>query len=178
MRDIKIKSGSPAYKAAYMGVLSACAIALGYLEGLLPPMPFMPPGAKLGLSNIAVMLASKRFGFLYAVAIAAAKAGFAGLTRGTTAFFMSLAGGVLSAAAVSALFKLKNNPFGFIGLGIISAIAHNAGQLGVASVLLGRGAVLAYAPYLFVFSIVTGAVTGTALKIILPATLRLEENKT
>ena len=36
-------------RVAFTGLLAALAIALSFLEGLLPPLPMMPPGAKLGL---------------------------------------------------------------------------------------------------------------------------------
>ena len=38
-----------------MGLFFALALVLSALEGLLPPMPFLPPGVKLGLSNIVTM---------------------------------------------------------------------------------------------------------------------------
>ena len=40
---------------ALTGLLAALALALSFLEGLLPPLPFLTPGAKLGLSNIFTM---------------------------------------------------------------------------------------------------------------------------
>ena len=46
------------YKIALFGVLSAVALTLSYLEGLIPTVAFMPPGAKMGFSNIATMFAA------------------------------------------------------------------------------------------------------------------------
>ena len=45
-------------RAAFTGMLAALALAFSFLEGLLPPLPMMPPGAKLGLSNIVTMYAA------------------------------------------------------------------------------------------------------------------------
>ena len=45
-------------RVALTGLLAALALALSFLEGLLQPLPMMPPGAKLGLSNIASMYAA------------------------------------------------------------------------------------------------------------------------
>ena len=174
---MKVNKKSLSYKTASMGIMGALAIVLGYLESLIPPVPFMPPGAKLGISNIVVMFAAKKFGLAYALVIALIKAGFAGITRGFVAFCMSLAGGILSAVVTYLIINSEKKPFGCIGLGILSAAAHNVGQLIVALVLLGNKAVFAYAPYLFLFSLITGALTGTVLKIILPAIERLEETK-
>ena len=43
---------------AWVGVMASLAIALSFLESLLPQMPFLPPGAKLGLSNLVVLYAA------------------------------------------------------------------------------------------------------------------------
>ena len=58
---------------------------------------------------------------------------------------------------------------GLLGASIIAAVCPNAGQLAAAAVLTGTGAVLGYAPALLIFSLITGAVTGTVLRIVMPA---------
>ena len=56
---------SRAKQVALLGMLGAVAIVLSWLEGMLGPVPGLPPGAKLGLSNVATMLAaSKNVAFL------------------------------------------------------------------------------------------------------------------
>ena len=40
---------------AVMGMLTALSSALSFLEWLLPPVPGLPPGVKLGLANVVVM---------------------------------------------------------------------------------------------------------------------------
>ena len=42
-------------RVAFTGLLAALAIALSFLEGLLPPLPMMPPGAKLGFVSSVIM---------------------------------------------------------------------------------------------------------------------------
>lgn len=156
------------FRVAKLGVFSALAIALNYLEGLLPPLAFLPPGAKLGLSNLIVMMVAYQYGLSGAITIAIIKSLFVLATRGAVAFFMSLAGGLMSAIATSLLIKWKKSPFGFIGLGIMGALMHNVGQFLVASAVMGSVAVLAYAPYLFAFALLSGSVTGVMLKITVP----------
>lgn len=146
-----------------VGIFTAAALALSFLESLLPPVPGMPPGAKLGLSNIVTMLAARELGLFYALFIAVMKAGFAFLTRGATAFFMSLVGGLFSAFAAYLLLHSGKQPFGTLGIGICSALMHNLGQLLVALVLLGK-AILYYLPFLMLFSVITGSVTGIVLQ--------------
>lgn len=158
-----------ARKTALLGILCAQAIALSFLENLIPSLPFLPPGAKPGFSNIVTMFTVLTLGLPQAMCITVFKALFALMTRGATAFFMSLAGGVLSTLAMWAATKIKSDPFGLLGASIIAAVCHNAGQLAAAAVLTGTGAVLGYAPALLIFSLITGAVTGTVLRIVMPA---------
>ena len=35
-----------------MGLLLALAVALNLAESMVPPLPVLPPGVKLGLSNL------------------------------------------------------------------------------------------------------------------------------
>ena len=158
-----------ARKTALMGILCAQALALSFLENLIPALPFMPPGAKPGFSNIVTMFAAMNMGLPEALCITFIKAAFAGVTRGPTAFFMSLTGGALSTLIMYLAIKIKNNPFGILGIAIISAVFHNIGQLICAIVITGTKAVVSYAPVLLVFSLVTGCITGTILKVVMPA---------
>lgn len=165
------------YKIALFGVLSAVALTLSYLEGLIPTVAFMPPGAKMGFSNIATMFAASSMGVVSALAITFIKALFAGITRGVTAFFMSLCGGILSTVTMYLLFKLSKKT-GYMAIGIICALVHNFGQLIVAIITAGNLSVLGYAPVLLISGTVTGAVTGTVLRAVMPALERVTETIT
>ena len=165
------------YKIALFGVLSAVAMTLSYLEGLIPTVAFMPPGAKMGFSNIATMFAASSMGIVSALAITFIKALFAGITRGVTAFFMSLCGGILSTVTMYLLFKLSKKT-GYMAIGIICALVHNFGQLIVAIITAGNLSVLGYAPVLLISGTVTGAVTGTVLRAVMPALERVTETIT
>ena len=165
------------YKIALFGVLSAVALTLSYLEGLIPTVAFMPPGAKMGFSNIATMFAASSMGLVSALAITFIKALFAGVTRGVTAFFMSLCGGTLSTVTMYLLFKLSKKT-GYMAIGIICALVHNFGQLIVAIITAGNLSVLGYAPVLLISGTVTGAVTGTVLRAVMPALERVTETIT
>lgn len=49
-------------RVAFTGLLAALALSFSFLEGLIPPIPVLPPGAKLGLSNIVVLYAAGSLG--------------------------------------------------------------------------------------------------------------------
>lgn len=155
---------------ALIAILGAQALVLSFVENMLPAVPGLPPGAKPGLSNIVTMFTASVLGFKGALLIAVLKAVFAGVTRGGVALVMSLCGGVLSAAVMSFLLALKKNPFGLTGISVLSATAHNAGQLCAACVISGTTKLIAgYGPLLLVFALVAGSITGVMLKILLPA---------
>ncbi len=160
-------------KTALLGMLAAAALALSFLENLIPSLPGLPPGAKPGFSNIATMAAAAQLGFGGAFPITLLKAGFAGLTRGATAFFMSAAGGVLSMLVMLPLLRGKRNPFGAVGTGILCAIMHNLGQLLAAWAMTGTKAIFGYAPLLLLFALLTGLVTGAVYGAVAPPLNRI-----
>lgn len=154
------------YKIALLGIFSATAIALSFLESLIPVSSFMPPGAKAGFSNIATMFVASSLGFIPALTVTLIKSVFVLLTRGATAFFMSISGGVLSTAAMYLLFRFTK--IGYIEIGIISALMHNLGQLIAASIIVSNMSIIGYVPVLLVSALVTGAITGAILKAVMP----------
>ena len=152
-------------KIAVCGLLGALALVLTLLEGMLPLIPGLPPGARPGLSNIVTMFAAGSLGLPYALAIALIKGVFAFLTRGVTAGLMSLSGGLMSTLAMWAVWKKTR--FSLLFTGVCGALAHNAAQLCIAVLLTGRAA-LFYIPAMLLLSIVCGLCTGLVLRLLLP----------
>ena len=70
-----------AKRVALLGVFSAVAVALSAAENMIPPLPFMPPGAKLGLSNIITMFLSMNGMLIPSVFISLAKGIFSQIGR-------------------------------------------------------------------------------------------------
>lgn len=164
------KKISTVKKVAFLGIMGALALSLSFLESLIPPLPGLPPGAKPGFSNVVTMFLASSCGIADAFFITILKAMFAGITRGTTAMLMSIAGGLLSTLAACILLRSKKIRFGYIGIGVICAVCHNIGQLTVACIISGTWAlVTGYGPLLMLFAVATGFVTGTTLKLVLPA---------
>ena len=161
-------------KLTRLSLLCALALAISGLEMLIPPLPMLPPGAKPGFSNIVTMYAAGSLWIIPALGIALIKGLFAGFTRGFTAFLMSTCGGLLSTLLMGYLLHMKKRPFGLVGIGIAGAVAHNAAQLGVAA-LLTTSAVVAYAPFLLLFSLITGTATGLVLRAVLPALNKISQ---
>ena len=156
-------------KVALLGIFGAVALVLSFLEGMLiPDIPFLPIGAKPGLSNIITMYIAGTMGFPGAIYITMLKALFALITRGATGAFMSFSGGLLSTVAVCLLIKYQGRIFSYLGLGIVGAVMHNLGQLVAACIVSGTFALMNYGKYLLVFALITGTVTGSVLLVLMP----------
>lgn len=166
---------NPAYKVALPAILCALALSLGFLESLIPPLPFFPPGAKPGFSNIITMFAAGSLGLPTAATIALVKGVFAFVTRGVTAGIMSLSGGLLSALAMYLLMRFAKRFLGMVGISVICAVFHNMGQLIAAVFITGTADVINYAPALALFGIITGTLTGIILGSVMPALEKIKK---
>ena len=158
-------------RVAFTGLLAALALSFSFLEGLIPPIPVLPPGAKLGLSNIVVLYAAGSLRLPAALFLACLKGGFALLTRGVTAGLLSISGGVLSALVMWLLLQKTRASLSLVG--VCGALSHNAAQL-CAAWLLTSAAVVFYLPFLVLFGVLTGLLTGLVLKLTLPPLQRIE----
>ena len=152
-----------------LGLLFALALVLSFLESLLPPVPFLPPGVKPGLSNIVTMYCLFYLGPLQAYSLILLKALFALITRGVTASMLSLFGGFAAVTVMLILMIPKKHMLSVFLLSVFGAVAHNIGQLAAAGFLIGGLAAAAYLPVLLVSGIVMGMLTGTILRAVLPA---------
>ncbi len=150
-----------------LGVFAAVAVALSAAENMIPPLPLLPPGAKLGLSNIITMYLSLNGMLSPAIFISLAKGLFSLLTRGATAGLMSACGGVLSSVVIFLLAKPRL--FGYLGLGVAGAVSHNIAQLTVSFFIIGQVSVY-YLPALVIFAAVSGTLTALILSYLLPYT--------
>ncbi|MEG0691612.1 MAG: Gx transporter family protein [Oscillospiraceae bacterium] len=164
-------------KITQLGLLFALAVVLMFVETLIPPIPTMPPGVKLGLSNIVVMYTLYFLGNKSALTILLLKSIFVFLTRGPTAFLMSLFGGLFSILIIILLLALKKNQISYIIISVCAAVGHNVGQLIVSSFLLSSTLAFYYAPILIISGVAMGVITGTILKVMLPAMKRVSFKK-
>ena len=73
------------------------------------------------------------------------------------------------------LFKLGKKHIGYIGIGVLCAVAHNLGQLLVATVILGK-AILNITPVLLLSGVVCGIITGTVFHYTIPVLNKLTKN--
>ena len=153
---------------AQSAVLIALALALSYTERFIPLQLVIPlPGVKLGLANIATLVALYALGWKKAIPIVVVRCFLGALFGGLTGILFSLTGGLISLGVMAACKKIP--VFSIYGVSILGAAAHNIGQILAAMALMGSVYVWAYLPYLLLIAIVTGAATGAACAGVLRA---------
>jgi heptaprenyl diphosphate synthase len=154
---------------AFMGLMLALSLVLTFVEYMLPPIAALPPGVKLGLSNIVTMYCLFFMGKRPAFTVVFLKSFFVFLTRGFTAFLLSFSGGVFALTIMIILLILPNLKLSYLMLSVFGAVFHNIGQIIIASLLLGTGLVIFYFPILVISGVIMGSITGTILKVLMPA---------
>jgi heptaprenyl diphosphate synthase len=78
--------------ARFQRYIFALTLVLNLVENMIPPITGLPPGVKLGLSNIVVMYCLFNVNKTTAFSIASLKSVFVLITRGATAGLLSFAG--------------------------------------------------------------------------------------
>ena len=139
-----------------IGALSALAMLLGYLETFVP-IPI--PGVKLGLANVAVLIALAEGDVWGACWVGVVKVLAAGLLFGSpVTMAYSAAGTLLSLLVMAPLSRLRTMSMWMVS--VVGALAHEAGQLLVAQAMLGTSLVWYGAPPLLLAGCATGALCG------------------
>ena len=164
----------------FLGFMLAVVVVLSAIESFFLPLPFLPPHVRPGLSNIVVMFCVFCVGRGQAVSLGVAKSLFVLLTRGPVAGLLSLCGGLFSIAVIILLLKLFEGEgtakMSYSAISIAGAIAHNLGQLAAVMILVATPSIIYYLLVLIVSGIATGLLTGTLLKILMPALAALRRN--
>ena len=154
-------------RLARVSLLAALALVLSYIETMIP-LPVALPGVKLGLSNVAVVVALLSLDVRAGMSVALVKVVASGFLFGSPMMFAySLGGTVLAFSGAAALSRVPD--VGAVAVSMVAAVLHNAGQLAVAALLLGTASVFVNLPPLALAACVTGAVTGAVASGVLAA---------
>ena len=144
-------------KLTTLALLTAAAMILSYVESMLPSVAI--PGVKMGLANIAVIFALYRLGWREALGISLVRVAMVTTLFGSlSALLYSLAGAALS-LTVMALLK-RTDRFSPTGVSVAGGVAHNAGQIIVAILMLGNVGLAYYYPVLVLSGVAGGVLTG------------------
>lgn len=147
-------------KTAYLGILCAAAMILGYIESLFPVFVGVP-GMKLGLPNLAIVLVLYLYSWKEALAVSVVRIlGIGFLFGNAFSIAFSLAGALVSLLVMEAARRYLK--FSCTGVSMLGGVAHNAGQILVAMAVVENVRV----GYYFSILAVTGLVTGILIGIL------------
>lgn len=148
--------------------LTAVALTVFILELQLPPLVPALPEIKLGLANVITLVAVFLLRPSDAAAIQYVRILLGCLFSGRiTAMAYSLAGGTLCLAAMLLMRHILTDRQAWVA-SVAGALAHNAGQLAVAVVMLGTSQLaFVYLPILAFAGTLAGIFTGAAATAVL-----------
>lgn len=154
-------------------MLFSLAMVLSFAESTIMPLFALPPGVKLGLSNIVVMYCMVYMGFSAAAQLTVLKGLFAFITRGATAGLLALLGGLFSICIMFVLKKVFKEKINYYTLSVFGALFHNIGQLTGSTMIFGSAYAMYYFPVLAASAVIMGLVTGAILTVAIPALKKL-----
>lgn len=150
-----------------MGLLLALALILSYVESLIP-LPVGIPGIKIGLANLAIVLAMYLVGERNALLLTISKAVLSGLLFGNLTVILYNLSGALISFFTMALMK-KSERFHLLVISAVGGVMHNVGQLLIACMIVSTYSVIYYVPFLMIAGLATGMVIGSVAVLVLPA---------
>ena len=145
-------------KLAFLSVSVALAMILSFVESQIPPLSAVP-GVKIGLANIVTLFVLYKLGWREAICVSTVRVLLSSLLFGS---FVSLTYSAFGAALSLIVMILAKRflPFSSLGVSVIGALMHNAGQILAAWIFLGNGAILYYLIPLSVSGTLAGIVVG------------------
>ena len=142
-----------------MALLTAIALTIFMVEAQLPGLVPVP-GIKLGLSNIVTVYAVFTMGPVKAGCILFCRVFLGAVFSGQmSTIFYSGAGG-LCAIFITILSRKFLTSKQIWVAGVLGALAHSIGQMGMAIVLTSTPGLIGYLPIMIIVGIFTGAFTG------------------
>ncbi len=149
----------------YLTALVLVALYLSLAENFIPkPFPWM----KIGLSNIAVLIALEKFDSKFALELVLLRIFIQGLMLGTLftpGFIISLTAGSLTTIFMIGLYKFRNH-LSLIAISSMSAFLHNLFQLIVVYFLMFRNisiyskSILGFVWIFLIIGVGAGIITG------------------
>ena len=145
-------------KIAFLGLFTAVAMILSYIEAQIPSLVAIP-GIKIGLPNIAIVVVLYKVGWKEALSINLVRVLLVSILFGTAlSLLYSISGAALSFAIMIILKKSKI--FSSVMVSVSGGIFHNVGQIIVACLVLKTSELLYYLPALLISGTISGILIG------------------
>ena len=151
---------------AVLGLVTAVALVLSYVEAILPPIWSAVPGIKIGLPNIIIIFILYKTGLKDAITVSAIRLFLVALLFGNAMTLVYSAAGAVLSLGLMALCK-KVNLFSMVGVSIVGGVAHNLGQILVAMAIFETSQIGYYMLVLAITGTIAGVFVGIAASIIL-----------
>ena len=162
---MKTVSNSYTGKVAIIGMLTALAMVLGFVETLIP-VNLGFTGMKLGLANLIVIITLYLFNVKTAVTVSLLRIILIAMTFGNISMmFYSLSGATLSILCM--IIAKRIGGFSMVGISIIGGIMHNVGQIICAAFVVRTNGVFTYLPVLLFAGVISGMLIGIAAALVL-----------
>lgn len=146
-------------KIAFLGLCTALALILAYVEVMMQPLFPSIPGIKMGLPNVIIVFLLYRQGPAFAAGVSLVRILLVSILFGNAMTFLySLAGAVLSLLVMILLRRF--NLMSTVGVSVAGGVTHNLGQILMAMVLLETAELGYYMVVLTVTGIVAGILVG------------------
>ena len=160
-------------KNIYLAILTALALVVSLFESVIP-LPFIAPGAKLGLSNIVILVTLVVFGFREGFIVGVLKSITLMFVSGSvSSMFYSLSGAIGSIIVMGFAYRYLSKYLSLIGISILGAATHNFCQLAVAAFMTSNLLMFTYLPLLIIIGLFTGFFVGLSSIYISDQLIRL-----
>ncbi len=145
-------------KVVKLGMFTALAMALAWIERFIPFVPVVP-GMKIGLANIILIIVLELYGIGPAITVNVVRSLLSAmLFAGFASLPYSLCGGVCAVVVMWLLKKVKGVTL--TGTAIGGAFAHNLAQISVACIIMQTHYIFTYLTFTGIASVFTGLFTG------------------
>lgn len=152
-------------RLARLALLTGSALVLHVFETLVPaPLPWL----RVGLANVVAVTLLETDGPGAALVVTLLRVVLGALLLGallSPAFLLSLAGGLAAVGAMVAARALARGVLSLVGISVVGAVAHNAGQAALlATLFVPPAAALRLLPWLVLSATLVGGLTGLSAR--------------
>jgi heptaprenyl diphosphate synthase len=160
----------------FLSLLVSQALVLHIFESMIP-VPFITPGAKLGLANIVTVVSLYLFGEIETFIIIIVRLLISCMFGGSIfSLLYSIAGALFSFIIMVLIKKVGKNNVSLIGVSTAGAVFHNIGQIIIAALIVQNVNISLYLPILTLSGIGTGFFVGLTSRYILNHLNKINES--
>lgn len=150
---------------AFLGLATAVAMVLSFLESLVPPLVAIP-GIKIGLPNVVIMFLLYAKGSRTAATVSLVRVFLVALLFGNIQSLVFSASGA-AVSLIGMIFLKKTKLFSYVTVSVTGGVLHNLGQTLAAILWTGTAQIAYYLPVLLVSGTVAGVAIGLMAGILI-----------